>query len=286
MRRTLVLIWGAVALAVIVIGWAVWSVASSDRGRPEAEPVPMAPLPTVWPGDATRDGELGLAVVGVDCGRDTVGRPPRAVRAQGVFCLMTIEVRNLGSTPRWFRPDAQWAFSSGSSFAGDPEASRAASFGALAYQSPLAPGEIRAGMVVVFEVPPETQLTRLELHESAGSRGVVVQLYPFRSGKGASYAGLPRGLVEPVFDELVGLIAPRPGWSVADEVATYTWAGTDWVVKVRAAKLPGRSHHRFHVAAIRPDGVAGRTHWAGTAAEAARLAEQAMRNRLAVEAQR
>ena len=79
-------------------------------------------------------------------------------------------------------------------------------------------------------------------------------------------------------DDLAAL-ADRPGWTVTDRLATYQPTPGGWRADVRPVTQPGRLVARWHVAVVDPNGRAAFVRIASGTAEAARLAEGAVRGR-------
>jgi hypothetical protein len=98
------------------------------------------------------------------------------VTAQGEFVLVTIEVENIGDSARTFSDFNQYAYDAEDRrFEADTEAGWEANAGTDVWLTDINPGNSVTG-IVVFDVPPGTELVMLELHDSSFSGGVELGL--------------------------------------------------------------------------------------------------------------
>lgn len=127
-------------------------------------------------GTPARDGKFEFTVNGFRCGETTVGEEFFEEEAQGQFCLLDVRVQNIGDESQFLSADAQkllddqetqYSASSEATFAMDPD-------GNTLFEE-INPGNAVEG-TIVFDVPQGAQITRAELHDSAFSGGVVVNL--------------------------------------------------------------------------------------------------------------
>jgi eukaryotic-like serine/threonine-protein kinase len=92
----------AVVAVLIVVGclWGVFRLANSaGSDDPQAGPTTAAPAsraPSKKPSPVATDGGLRFTVVDFDCGASQIGRRPLVKEAKGEFCLVQIQVENLG----------------------------------------------------------------------------------------------------------------------------------------------------------------------------------------------
>ncbi len=125
-----------------------------------------------------RDGSFEFTVTNVSCGVPAVGTSPVLRRARGQFCLISMQIRNIGDEPRPFDLSLQKVVSAaGQEYPADGSASMYA-VPASAAQTPrtqLNPGNTLTA-VVAFDVPKGPAPVRAELHESPFSGGVTVRL--------------------------------------------------------------------------------------------------------------
>ncbi|ADB76168.1 DUF4352 domain-containing protein [Geodermatophilus obscurus] len=125
---------------------------------------------------AVQDGKFEFTVTGVDCSKNTLGADPVSTQAAGVFCLVNVNVANIGDEAQTLDSTSQYGYdAAGKKFSTDTEAAFYLENGGDTLFEQLNPGTSVDG-VLVFDVPAETQLTKLELHDSPFSGGVTVNL--------------------------------------------------------------------------------------------------------------
>jgi hypothetical protein len=123
-----------------------------------------------------QDGKFEFTVTGQDCSKTTIGTNQYAqTTAQGVFCVVSLHVTNVGDKAQYFDANSQKAYDA-------QEKEYSANSGAAVYLDDansfleqLNPGSAVDGQLV-YDVPTGTQLTQLELHDSPFSGGVKVAL--------------------------------------------------------------------------------------------------------------
>jgi hypothetical protein len=120
-----------------------------------------------------RDGQFEFTVDSVKCGATEIGEEPLTQTAQGQFCTVTLTVENIGDEPRTLSVLDQKAFD------GEDREYAADSSLTGAVENPetwfteINPGNSVTG-TLVFDVPQDTELVRLELHDAPFSGGVEV----------------------------------------------------------------------------------------------------------------
>jgi hypothetical protein len=125
---------------------------------------------------AAQDGKFEFTVTGVDCSKNTLGADPVATQATGVFCLVNVSVANIGDEAQTLDSTSQYGYdAAGKKYSTDTEAAFYLENGGDTLFEQLNPGTSVDG-VLIFDVPAGTQLTKLELHDSAFSGGVTVNL--------------------------------------------------------------------------------------------------------------
>ncbi|GLY02147.1 DUF4352 domain-containing protein [Actinoplanes sp. NBRC 101535] len=133
-----------------------------------------AALPGI--GDAVKDGKFQFTVKKVTCGKKSVGSSVLNQKAQGQFCLISVNVKNIGDESQMFAGSNQKAYDAeGTEFSNDSGAEIYANSEAETFLNEINPGNAVTG-TLVFDVPKATKLTRLELHDSLFSGGVEVSL--------------------------------------------------------------------------------------------------------------
>ena len=137
-----------------------------------ADPAADAP---VGIGTPVRDGKFEFTVTSVEPGVTRVGSDLLGQDAQGQYVLVHLTVANIGTEAQFFSDSSQKAFDAqGRQFSAD---STAAVYldGNDTLLNQINPGNTVTG-TVVFDVPADATLTRLELHDSPFSGGVEVAL--------------------------------------------------------------------------------------------------------------
>lgn len=143
--------------------------------QPNAASSPDAAAPS---GSAVRDGKFEFQVLDITQANevaDPSGNPySEPVKAQGVFYLVTLSVKNIGDKPQtYFASNQKLIDSSGRQYG--------AHFQAELMMGPNnASADINPGLSlqvrVAFDVPPGTNASKLQLHDSAYSGGATVLL--------------------------------------------------------------------------------------------------------------
>jgi hypothetical protein len=127
-------------------------------------------------GQPVRDGKFEFVVQRVQCGAGSVGGEYSREKAQGQFCLVTMKVTNIGDEARTLDSSSQYAYdATGRRFDANSGASLAANENDETFINDINPGNAVTG-VVVFDIPKNTKLAQLELHDSSFSGGVKVSL--------------------------------------------------------------------------------------------------------------
>ena len=143
---------------------------SAPPQTPAAVPAPPSP-----PGFDTpvRDGSFQFTVDQLACGSLTVGSNGLGKRAQGQYCLLTMDVKNIGDRAQILDSSSQKAYNAqGQQFSSDGAAAIYLA-DSNTFLNGINPGNSVRG-VVVFDIPEGARLARLELHDSPFSGGVFV----------------------------------------------------------------------------------------------------------------
>lgn len=150
------------------------SSSSDGSGVTKAENKPSA---TVKLNEPARDGKFEFVVKGVECGKTTIGTNEYLTKkAQGQFCLMTVNIKNIGNEAQgFFGSDQKLLNAQSQQFAADDVAGAYLDQNYTTLFSNINPGNSVEG-VIVFDVPADTQITQAQLHDSALSNGVKVNL--------------------------------------------------------------------------------------------------------------
>ncbi|MEH0985738.1 DUF4352 domain-containing protein [Micromonospora sp. CPCC 205556] len=127
-------------------------------------------------GQAARDGKFEFTVKSTKCGVTKVGSDVVGEKAQGQFCLVTVNVKNIGKEAQMFDGSSQKAYAAdGTEYSADTGAAIYANKNAETFLNDINPGNQVTG-VVVFDIPKNVKLAKLELHDSPFSGGVDVTL--------------------------------------------------------------------------------------------------------------
>ncbi len=130
-------------------------------------------------GEPVRDGKFEFIVKSVECGHKEVVSPETdALRktAQGQFCLMAVSVKNIGNEQQYFsESDQKLLNTEGQQFSPDSTATLYHSNNQDAWLAQINPGNSVEG-TLVFDVPADAKITQAQLHDSAFSGGVKVDL--------------------------------------------------------------------------------------------------------------
>ncbi|HEX6970397.1 MAG TPA: DUF4352 domain-containing protein [Micromonosporaceae bacterium] len=127
-------------------------------------------------GEPARDGKFEFTVSKIKCGVAKVGSDFLEEKAQGQYCLVTVNVKNIGKEAQYFSDSDQKAYSSdGTEYSTDSAAGLVANKDADTIFNQINPGNQVTG-ILVYDIPKDVTLTKLELHDSAFSDGVTVEL--------------------------------------------------------------------------------------------------------------
>ncbi|RQW96962.1 DUF4352 domain-containing protein [Micromonospora globispora] len=144
----------------------------ADAGAAKGDDKPK----TAKIGQPARDGKFEFTVKSSKCGVAKVGTSMIGDKAQGQFCLITVNVKNIGKEAQTLDGSSQKAYAAnGTEYSSDSEAGLYANKDGSTFFEDINPGNQVTG-VFVFDIPKNVKLTKLELHDSAFSGGVTVSL--------------------------------------------------------------------------------------------------------------
>jgi Domain of unknown function (DUF4352) len=148
---------------------------AAQQSAPAAPPPsPSQPVGTI--GKPVRVGDTEFTVRRMRCGATTIKADSVGMlgwKATGEYCQLPIAVKNVGKTPVLFRPGKQLGYSAdGSQYSskwlvGWPDQEH--------LDDDIGPGFEVTGELV-FDVPTDRELVKLELHEGDRATTVAVQL--------------------------------------------------------------------------------------------------------------
>jgi len=133
-------------------------------------------LGTAPPGlnTAVKDGKFEFVVTSVSCGHTSVGRNFVTKQPQGQFCIVDLSIRNIGTEGQAFADGWQKAVGpDGTTFGADTGAGVIANENANAWFTLINPGNKITGKMV-FDIPTDAGIAKLELHDSPLSGGITV----------------------------------------------------------------------------------------------------------------
>jgi hypothetical protein len=126
-------------------------------------------------GEPAADGKFNFVVNGVDCSATQLGDQYFGTTAQGQFCIVDVTITNIGNKAQSFFGDNATLFNAaGQEFSADTEAAIYLPDSSSLYEE-INPGNT-LNSKVVFDVPAGTAPTSIELHDSAFSGGITVDL--------------------------------------------------------------------------------------------------------------
>jgi hypothetical protein len=123
-----------------------------------------------------KDGKFTFVVSSVTCGKPSVGRSVFTRKAQGTYCLVAVTVQNTGTEAQSFSDGFQKLLGSdGTVYSADIVAGVIANENIAGLWTRIVPGNKVSG-TIVYDVPMQTQIAKVELHDSGFSKGAVVTL--------------------------------------------------------------------------------------------------------------
>lgn len=145
--------------------------------EPPADSVPAdEPASAAGIGQPASDGAFTFTVTSLECGQPSVGEEPFAEQAQGQFCLLSVRVENTGDAAQLLLADSQYLLhADGTQYSASSQATFANDVDGNTLFTEINPGNAVEG-VFVFDVPQGAQIATAELHDSAFSGGVEVNL--------------------------------------------------------------------------------------------------------------
>jgi hypothetical protein len=128
-------------------------------------------------GTAVRDGKFEFTVSKVDCGKTRLGDTNFGKDAQGQFCTVNVKVENIGKEAQTLDASSQYLYGSGGQrYDADTEAALYLGVNQTrTFLEAINPGNSVNG-ILVFDIPKNAEPTKIELHDSPFSGGVMVAL--------------------------------------------------------------------------------------------------------------
>jgi hypothetical protein len=126
-------------------------------------------------GTPAKDGKFEFTVTKMKCGAERVGGD-FGEKSQGEFCLISVSIKNVGTTAELFNDSSQQATDAkGNVYSVDTAAGISANQDSSTFLEDINPGNTVKGDLV-FDVPQGTKLDSLVLHESMYTAGIKVPL--------------------------------------------------------------------------------------------------------------
>ncbi|MEH0934254.1 DUF4352 domain-containing protein [Micromonospora psammae] len=174
MRKTTTL--ALLATGLVALGCGSGGATETTKSSGDGAKGEDTPAKTAKVGQPARDGKFEFTVKSSKCGVAKVGTSMLGDKAQGQFCLVTINVKNIGKEAQMFDGSSQKAYAAdGTEYSADSGAAIYANKNAETFLNEINPGNQVSG-VVVFDIPKNVKLAKLELHDSPFSGGVDVAL--------------------------------------------------------------------------------------------------------------
>jgi hypothetical protein len=175
-HKILSVILGLVVIAVIASIAGGGSKKSASSNTTSKKPTTAAATARI--GQEADDGNFAFTVTSIKCGEpnvtDSTGYLSK--NAQGQYCLLNLSVRNIGNKAQTLDSTSQYLYnSSGQKYSSDNTATIYENPTSGTFFNSINPGNTVNG-IVVFDVPQGVTPVTAELHDSALSGGVKVQL--------------------------------------------------------------------------------------------------------------
>jgi hypothetical protein len=154
------------------------STSTTPSAAPTAKADAKSAATTAKVGTAARDGKFEFTVSAVKCGETSVGSQYLNKTAQGQFCRMTLAIKNIGDKAQSIDANSQYLYNAANQqYKADGTATIYASPDASAstWYNDINPGNTVTGDII-FDIPKDQTAVTAELHDSAFSGGVKVQL--------------------------------------------------------------------------------------------------------------
>lgn len=155
------------------------SAAPAEEAPAEEAPAEEAPAEEagLGIGDPAADGKFTFTVKKVKCGVKKVGSEFLNEKAQGQFCLVTMNVQNTGDEAQIFDAGSQKGITNtGAEVEADGTASTYANEDGVSFLEEINPGNGLENVVVVYDIAKDQTLDAVVLFDSMFSGGVTVSL--------------------------------------------------------------------------------------------------------------
>ena len=177
-RHKVLTVIGVIVLLAIVGGAAGGGNKSTTSSSGSKDTKTQAKAETAKIGQAANDGKFEFTVTSVECGKASVGSNQYLTKtAQGQYCLLNVSVKNIGDQAQSLVSSNQYLLNAnGQKYSADDTATMYNSTDtASTWYNDINPGNSVSG-VIVFDLPKDQTPVSAELHDSAFSNGVKVNL--------------------------------------------------------------------------------------------------------------
>lgn len=162
---------GAIVVVIVVV---IVAVSAGSSTKSSSTQIGAGSSAAAGIGTPVRDGKFEFTVTAGDPGKATIGTAPLTATAQGKFVEVHLSIKNIGTKQQLFDQTSQKMLDQqGRELSSDPTSAVYVDSGSFLAQ--INPGNSIKG-ILVFDVPKDAVPTKLELHDSAFSGGVTVQL--------------------------------------------------------------------------------------------------------------
>jgi len=172
-------------IGVLIVLAIIGSASSGNKGTQTASTSgsnssqPKNQATTAKLNEVANDGKFAFTVTSVECGKTSVGTNQYLQKqAQGQFCLLNVSIKNIGDQAQSLFSGNQYLYDAQNhKYSADDQATLYAgpSGSTNTWYNDINPGNAVSG-TIVFDVPKDVTPATAELHDSAFSHGVKVNL--------------------------------------------------------------------------------------------------------------
>lgn len=167
-----------IIFASLVNGAKNISTSTNNNSQPSSDTSTSKQATVAKIGQPANDGKFEFTVTGFSCGQTSVGSNPYLTKqAQGQFCMLNLNIKNIGDQAQSLLSSNQKLLNGNTQYSADDTATMYAepSGTTTTWFNDINPGNSVSG-TIVFDVPKGVTPTQAELHDSAFSGGVKVNL--------------------------------------------------------------------------------------------------------------
>lgn len=166
-----------IIILAIIGGASGGSKSGTTSNGSAASPSTSAKAQTAKIGEAANDGKFQFTISSIQCGKTSVGANQYLTKqAQGQYCLLNVSVKNVGDQAQSLLSNNQYLFNAGGQkYSADDTATIYNAPSGTSWYNDINPGNSVTG-AIVFDIPKDQTAATAELHDSAFSGGVVVNL--------------------------------------------------------------------------------------------------------------